>query len=91
MTTNYRAISEDYPSFEDIPPEVWERLHISREEFEAHRAARMKREEKLPAVGAPAPDFTAEKLSSDGKRTGEMMALSSLQGMPVALVFGNYT
>ena len=38
----------------------------------------------------PAPDFEVERLSSAGKRTGELFRLSSFRGAPVALAFGSY-
>ena len=45
----------------------------------------------MPKIGDPAPDFTVERLSPDGTRTGEMFTLSALKGTPVGLIFGSYT
>ena len=47
--------------------------------------------EKAPKVGENAPDFVAERLDDFGKRTGEMVKLSSNFGSPVGLIFGSYT
>ena len=47
--------------------------------------------EKSPKVGDHAPDFELEKLDDHGKRTGEMMRLSSNFGTPIGLIFGSYT
>ncbi len=47
--------------------------------------------EKSPKVGDDAPDFELEKLDDHGKRTGEMMRLSSNFGTPIGLIFGSYT
>lgn len=47
--------------------------------------------EKAPRVGQAAPDFELEKLDPQGKRTGEMVRLSSFFGSPIGLIFGSYT
>ena len=47
--------------------------------------------EKSPKAGDAAPDFELEKLDDHGKRTGEMMRLSSNFGTPIGLIFGSYT
>jgi hypothetical protein len=47
--------------------------------------------EKAPKVGEDAPDFVAERLDDFGKRTGEMVKLSSNFGSPIGLIFGSYT
>ena len=47
--------------------------------------------EKAPKVGENAPDFVAERLDDFGKRTGEMIKLSSNFGSPIGLIFGSYT
>jgi hypothetical protein len=52
---------------------------------------RMKRDLGSPQVGEEAPDFELELLNATGKRTGELMALSSLRDRPVGLIFGSYT
>ena len=64
---------------------------ISQEELEAHIEYEKGREEKVPAVGSIAPDFIAEVLGANRKRTGEKIQLSNLRGKPVAIAFGSYT
>ena len=67
--------------------------------YTAMRAERLAREERAPKVGDKAPDFSLERLSAEGKRTGEMVSLrrhfASGDGpghdRPVGLVFGSYT
>ena len=49
------------------------------------------REKHAPPEGSEAPDFEIERLSPEGKRTGEMFRLSAMRGRPVALIFGSYT
>ncbi len=44
-----------------------------------------------PKVGDDAPDFEAEQLDEQGKRTGQMVRLSSHFGTPIGLIFGSYT
>jgi hypothetical protein len=72
--------------------EVWlEISDISEAEFEGILADGNAREADVPKVGAEAPDFVAEVLDRDRKRTGEQVRLSDLRGKPVGLVFGSYT
>ncbi len=66
-------------------------LGLSRQEFREIAGAQVEREKNAPAVGSLAPDFVAERLTSQGKRTGQRVRLSDLRGRPVALVFGSYT
>ena len=81
-----------YPEdWRDIPPENWARMLLTPEQYNAMRAERLAREEIAPNVGEKAPDFTLERLSPDGKRSGEMVKLSSELGKPVGLIFGSYT
>jgi hypothetical protein len=79
------------PDPDKIPPELWKKLNITKEQFLAIRAQMAEREKHAPPVGAPAPDFELERLSPEGKRTGTPLRLSSLRGQLVALVFGSYT
>ena len=74
-----------------IPPEVWKRMNITKEDFQKIRDAMAEREKRAPAVGEAAPDFELERLSEDGKPTGESVRLSDSRGKPVGLVFGSYT
>jgi hypothetical protein len=85
-----------YPAdWRDIPPERFARMLLTPAQYTAMRAERLAREEAAPAVGQPAPDFTLERLSEAGKRTGEMINLSDNfpagRGRPAGLIFGSYT
>ena len=64
---------------------------FSREELREFIAGRFEREMDAPNVGEKAPDLTLESLSASGKRTGDMVSLSSLSGKPIGLIFGSYT
>lgn len=75
----------------DIPPEHWAKMRLTPEEYAAMRAERLTREARAPKLGDEAPDFEIERLSADGKRSGEMFRLSHCRGRPVGLVFGSYT
>ena len=75
----------------ELPPEGWEWMGISEEDFKVHQAHMIEREKLVPQVGVPAPDFEVERLSETGARTGETFRLSSTLGQTVALVFGSYT
>ena len=64
---------------------------ITAEEFDAHMAGEKAREAIVPKIGDEAPDFVADVLDRDRKRTGEEVRLSSLRGKPVGIVFGSFT
>jgi len=64
---------------------------ITEEEFRAHMMREKDREADVPVVGAYAPDFTADVLGDNRKRTGEKVVLSELRGRPVAIAFGSFT
>ena len=86
----------DQPRLADIdidqlPDEVFPKLGLTRERFRVIQQTMKERDAKTPPVGAIAPDFEIERLSPDGKRTGEMFRLAETRGRPVALVFGSYT
>ncbi len=71
---------------------VWlEISDITEEQFDAHMATEKAREAIVPRAGVEAPDFVADVLDRERKRTGERVRLSDLRGQPVALVFGSYT
>tara|TARA_R110002111_G_scaffold212158_1_gene275441 strand:- start:99 stop:380 length:282 start_codon:yes stop_codon:yes gene_type:complete len=74
-----------------IPPERLALLRMTAAEYTAMVAERVEKERRVPKIGDPAPDFTVERLSPDGTRTGEMFTLSALKGTPVGLIFGSYT
>ncbi len=63
----------------------------TREGLKKRWADRLQKDRASPQVGEIAPDFTLERLSPQGKRTGETLALSDLRGKPVGLIFGSYT
>ena len=72
--------------------EVWlEISDITEAEFDAHMEGEKAREATVPPVGAIAPDFVADRLDRNRKRTGEQMRLSALRGKPVAIAFGSFT
>lgn len=72
--------------------QVWIDISVITEaEFDAHMSAQKARETSVPAVGDLAPDFAAERLDAQGRRTGETVRLSDLRGKPTALAFGSYT
>ena len=64
---------------------------ITEEQFEAHMAEQKARETDVPRVGNAAPDFVADVLGQNRRRTGEQVKLSDLRGSPVGLVFGSFT
>ena len=71
---------------------VWlEISDITEQEFEAHMAEEKAREADVPKVGSMAPDFVADVLDRQRKRTGETVRLSDLRGQPVGIIFGSYT
>jgi len=71
---------------------VWlEISDMSGEEFDAMMAEQKARQDGVPKVGDPAPDFELEVLDRAKKRTGATVSLSSLRGKPVALLFGSFT
>jgi hypothetical protein len=88
-------LGTSYPPPESLPPERWESIGYTREQFleryEAEVRERAERDRTAPKAGEIAPDFEIERLTPAGKRTGEMFRLSSMRGSPVALVFGSYT
>ena len=64
---------------------------ISEADFDALQAAQKARQARVPKPGTPAPDFELDVLTSERKRTGQRVRLSSLRGKPVGLIFGSYT
>jgi len=76
---------------DQIPPEMWKQMNVSRERFLEIQAHMEEREKSAPAVGNTAPDFEIERLSTEGERTGKRERLSDYRGRPVALAFGSYT
>ncbi len=81
----------DEIDIDQIPEPMFEKMGTTREAFRQIHDEMQARDARTPAVGSPAPDFQIERLSPEGKRTGEMFSLSSTRGRPVALVFGSYT
>ena len=64
---------------------------ITEEQFDRHMAEEQAREAIVPMVGSEAPDFVADVLDRDRKRTGKQVRLSDLRGKPVGIVFGSFT
>ncbi len=75
----------------ELPPEGWDWMGITEQDFKIHQAKMIEREKRVPRVGRPAPDFEIERLTATGARTAETFRLSSMLGHKVALVFGSYT
>lgn len=48
-------------------------------------------EAAAPSAGETAPDFVAEKLSSDGRASGQFVSLADYRGKALALMFGSLT
>ena len=69
----------------------WVEMGVSQAEFAERWRMRLERDIRAPEIGAPAPDFDLEILSSAGQQTGEKFRLSSARGRPVGLIFGSYT
>lgn len=88
-------LGTSYPPPESLPPERWEKIGYTREQFlkeyEADVRERALRDRAAPKPGEAAPDFQIERLTPDGKRNGGTFRLSLTRGRPVALVFGSYT
>ena len=65
---------------------------MTRDELRTLIEGRVTRDKEIsPKVGDDAPDFEVEVLDGQGKRTGEMIQLSSQFGTPIGLIFGSYT
>ena len=75
----------------NVSLQPWEDWGISKEEWVEYVQDRIRQDQGTPRKGAPAPDFTVERLDLKGQRTGEMFTLSSIFGEPIALLFGSYT
>ena len=69
----------------------WREIGFSRAEFEDRWRERLERDQGSPTIGSIAPDFELEVLSRTGKRTGNLLKLSSFYGKPIGLIFGSYT
>lgn len=65
--------------------------NLTEAQFDALQAEQKARQIGVPQPGTLAPDFEADVLSREHRRTGETVRLSALRGKPVALVFGSYT
>lgn len=86
----------------EIPAKVRQRIETISDEELAFRGwtrdgmrerflARLEADEYSPRIGELAPEFSLERLSPSGQRTGEPITLSSLRGQPVGLIFGSFT
>ncbi len=85
-----------------IPPKVRERIEtISDEELKFRGwtrdgmrerfLSRLEADKNSPQIGEQAAEFSLERMSPGGERTGDFMTLSSLRGKPVGLIFGSFT
>jgi hypothetical protein len=93
--------SKEYEHFKDfsasnVPMDerrkIWMELsNMTKGDFDKMFADQKVRQQRVPEIGQPAPDFEAELLHADRARSGETVKLSDLRGKPVALVFGSYT
>jgi hypothetical protein len=81
----------DWVDPDEIPPDLWKQMNITREAFAEVTAMMAEREKAVPRVGDVAPDFALRRLGPGRKPTEGRVRLSELQGRPVALVFGSYT
>lgn len=71
---------------------TWMALAVSMAAAPAMAGAQRQRQDRGPEEGAEAPDFTLSRLDDEGNADPEnTVALSELQGRPVALIFGSYT
>ena len=61
------------------------------EEFQAYQDNHKARQAGVPQPGSEAPDFEADVLDRERKRTGETWRLSSSRGKPEGLIFGSFT
>jgi hypothetical protein len=86
----------------EIPAKVRQRIETisddelafrgwTREGMRERFLSRLEADRRSPQVGELAPEFSLERLSASGRRTGEQMTLSSLRGQPVGLIFGSFT
>lgn len=88
-------LNTSYSHPDDLGPDRWDALMMSRAEYKAMVQERAERDKLAPKVGEQAPDFEIERLTSAGRRSGEMFRLSTqlaeAPGRPIGLVFGSYT
>ena len=71
---------------------VWVEISdITEQDLAAHMEEEKAREAIVPQPGTMAPDFVADVLGKDGKRTGATVRLSELRGKPVGIIFGSCT
>lgn len=89
--TDTKWLGTSYPHPGTLPPERWEKIGSTREQYALMVRERALRDQSAPKVGELAPDFEIERLTAAGKKTGATLRLSSIRGSPVALVFGSYT
>jgi len=75
----------------NVSKHPWKDWGISKEEWVEYLQDRIRKDIEAPKEGDNAPNFSVERLSTDGKRTGEIINLSTLFGKPLGLVFGSYT
>lgn len=86
-------LMKKWPSLSrDERTKIWlEISDMTAEEFQKYQDDHKARQAGVPQVGSIAPDFEADVLDRERKRTGETWRLSSCRGKPVGLVFGSFT
>jgi hypothetical protein len=90
MTTE-RWLGTAYVHPDEVPEKRWANLMMERTDYESMVRERSERDATAPRVGEMAPDFSADRLDLEGKRTGDAFRLSTTRGRPVGLIFGSYT
>lgn len=86
LMTKWPSLSRDERT------KIWlEISDMTAEEFQEYQEIHKARQVGVPKEGSDAPDFEADILDRERKRTGETWRLSSCRGKPVGLVFGSFT
>ncbi|MDE0800838.1 MAG: redoxin domain-containing protein [Rhodospirillaceae bacterium] len=78
-------------TMDSLSDEMIEAMNVTREFLGNRNVEKDKMDARAPKILDQAPDFTAERLSGDGSRTGEKISLSNILDKPVGLLFGSYT
>ncbi len=75
----------------NLNDEMLAAMNVSREYLAKRSAEKARQNATAPAVGSPAPNFSAPLLGQDGAVSDQIIELRSLSGRPVGLLFGSYT
>lgn len=76
---------------DSVSDDMVEAMNVTREFLDNRHIEKERLDSNAPKVGDQAPEFSAERLSTDGTRSGETVTLSGLRDKPVGLLFGSYT